>query len=121
MNKENKSKKVIKITTIILVILIILGIALTEGIGNYFVNYAIARSGAGGDRKVSEETKIEIQGEDKQIIENNRKIAKESSKIWAIVTRIVTRMYHHKNCCIKWREKYAGTEGIRGKADERSF
>ena len=60
MNKENKSKKVIKITAIILVILIILGIALTEGIGNYFVNYAIARSGAGGDRKVSEETKIEI-------------------------------------------------------------
>ena len=47
MNKENKSKKVIKIIAIILVVLIILGIALTEGIGNYFVNYAIARSGAG--------------------------------------------------------------------------
>ena len=71
MNKENKSKKVIKITAIILVILIILGIALTEGIGNYFVNYAIARSGAGGDRKVSEETKIEIQGEDEQIVHSN--------------------------------------------------
>lgn len=83
MNKENKSKKVIKITSIILVILIILGIALTEGIGNYFVNYAIARSGAGGDRKVSEETKIEIQGEDEQIIENNRKTAKESAQKWS--------------------------------------
>lgn len=83
MNRVNKSKKVIKITAIILVILIILGIALTEGIGSYFVNYAIARSGAGGDRKVSEETKIEIQGEDEKIIENNRKLAKESSKIWS--------------------------------------
>ena len=68
MNRVNKSKKVIKITAIILVILIILGIALTEGIGSYFVNYAIARSGAGGDRKVSEETKIEIQGEDEKIM-----------------------------------------------------
>jgi fermentation-respiration switch protein FrsA (DUF1100 family) len=83
MNKENKSKKVIKIIAIILVVLIILGIALTEGIGNYFVNYAIARSGAGGDRKVSEETKIEIQGEDEQIIENNRKTAKESAQKWS--------------------------------------
>ena len=71
MNRVNKTKKVIKITAIILVILIILGIVLTEGIGNYFVNYAIARSGAGGDRKVSEETKIEIQGEDEQIIEKS--------------------------------------------------
>ena len=83
MNKENKSKKVIKIIAIILVVLIILGIALTEGIGNYFVNYAIARSGAGGDRKVSEETKIEIQGEDEKIIENNRKTAKESAQKWS--------------------------------------
>ena len=89
MNRVNKSKKVIKITSIILVILIILGIALTEGIGNYFVNYAIARSGAGGDRKVSEETKIEIQGEDEQIIENNRntKDGRSKGKRWHNIKR----------------------------------
>ena len=46
MNREN-TKNIIKKILIILVIIIILGVILTMGIGNYFVNYAIARSGDG--------------------------------------------------------------------------
>jgi fermentation-respiration switch protein FrsA (DUF1100 family) len=61
----------------------LLGVGLTEVIGNYFVNYAIARSGAGGDRKISQESTIEVLGEDEKIIENNKKIAKENSEKWS--------------------------------------
>ena len=43
----------------------------------------IARSGAGGDRKISQESTIEVLGEDEKIIENNKKIAKENSEKWS--------------------------------------
>ena len=75
-----KKEKILKIIIAILLILILLGVGLTEVIGNYFVNYAIARSGAGGDRKISQESTIEVLGEDEKIIENNKKIAKENSE-----------------------------------------
>ena len=78
-----KKEKILKIVIAILLILILLGVGLTEVIGNYFVNYAIARSGAGGDRKISQESTIEVLGEDEKIIENNKKIAKENSEKWS--------------------------------------
>ena len=78
-----KKEKIQKIIIAILLILILLGVGLTEVIGNYFVNYAIARSGAGGDRKISQESTIEVLGEDEKIIENNKKIAKENSEKWS--------------------------------------
>ena len=78
-----KTKKIIKVIIIFVVILLVLGIALTEGIGSYFVNYAIARNGAGGDRKISNEAKIEIVGEDEKIIEDNRTKEKESAEEWS--------------------------------------
>ena len=78
-----KKEKILKIIIAILLILILLGVSLTEVIGNYFVNYAIARSGAGGDRKISQESTIEVLGEDEKIIENNKKIAKENSEKWS--------------------------------------
>lgn len=78
-----KKEKILKIIIAILLILILLGVGLTEVIGNYFVNYAIARSGAGGDRKISQESTIEVLGEDEKIIENNKKIAKENSEKWS--------------------------------------
>ena len=53
------------------------------GIGNYFVNYAIARSGNGGNREIKEESKIEVLSEDEQLIEDNRKSANESAQNWA--------------------------------------
>lgn len=78
-----KKEKILKIIIAMLLILILLGVGLTEVIGNYFVNYAIARSGAGGDRKISQESTIEVLGEDEKIIENNKKIAKENSEKWS--------------------------------------
>ena len=78
-----KKEKILKIIIAILLILILLGVGLTEVIGNYFVKYAIARSGAGGDRKISQESTIEVLGEDEKIIENNKKIAKENSEKWS--------------------------------------
>ena len=78
-----KKEKILKIIIAILLILILLGVGLTEVIGNYFVNYAIARSGAGGDRKISQESTIEVLGEDEKIIESNKKIAKENSEKWS--------------------------------------
>ena len=78
-----KKEKILKIIIAILLILILLGVGLTEVIGNYFVNYAIARSGAGGDRKISQESTREVLGEDEKIIENNTKIAKENSEKWS--------------------------------------
>ena len=78
-----KKEKILKIVIAILLILILLGVGLTEVIGNYFVNYAIARSGAGGDRKISQESTIEVLGEDEKIIENNKKIAKENAEKWS--------------------------------------
>ena len=53
------------------------------GIGKYFVNYAIARSGNGGNREIKEESKIEVLSEDEQLIEDNRKSANESAQNWA--------------------------------------
>lgn len=82
-----KKEKILKIVIAILLILILLGVGLTEVIGNYFVNYAIARSGAGGDRKISQESTIEVLGEDEKIIENNKKIAKENSEKWSEAIR----------------------------------
>ena len=78
-----KKEKILKIIIIVLLILILLGVSLTEVIGNYFVNYAIARSGNGGDRKISQESTIEVLGEDEQIIDNNKKIAKENAEKWS--------------------------------------
>ena len=37
------------------------------GIGNYFVNYAIARSGDGGNREIKDDSKIEVLREDEKI------------------------------------------------------
>ena len=76
----NKIKKVL---TIIIVAIILIGVLLTVGIGNYFVNYAIARSGDGGNREIKEESKIEVLSEDEQLIEDNRKSANESAQNWA--------------------------------------
>ena len=56
MEKKNIMKKVL-IAILIIVIIIILA---TIGIGNYFVNYAILRTGNGGDREVKNKDVIEV-------------------------------------------------------------
>lgn len=83
MENQKKERKLLKIVSGIIILIIILIIALTEGIGNYFVNYAIARSGKGGNRNISEDSKIELLGEDEKIIEENRKKENELAMSWS--------------------------------------
>lgn len=74
-------KKIIKTIIISITILIILIAGISYGIGNYFVNYAIARSGNGGDRQVKDEVTISQELED--VIKKNRKEATEKAEEWS--------------------------------------
>ena len=49
---EEKNKILLKRLLITVLIIVIISIVATIGIGNYFVNYAILRTGNGGDREV---------------------------------------------------------------------
>ena len=86
MKQENKKTKIIKRALIAILIIIIISIIATIGIGNYFVNYAILRSGDGGNREVKNEDAIEvasIDNETEKTIEENRKSEKELAENWA--------------------------------------
>lgn len=86
MEKENKKLKIIKRLLITLVIIIFIWIIATIGIGNYFVNYAIVRTGNGGDREVKNEDAIEvasIDNESERIIEENREKEDKLAEKWA--------------------------------------
>lgn len=76
-----KKKKIIKTIIISIAILIILIVGISYGIGNYFVNYAIARSGNGGDRQVKDEVALSQESED--VIQKNRKEATEKAEEWS--------------------------------------
>lgn len=76
-----KKKKIIKTIIISITILIILIAGISYGIGNYFVNYAIARSGNGGDRQVKDEVTLSQESED--VIQKNRKEATEKAEEWS--------------------------------------
>ena len=52
MEQKNQKTKIIKILLITILILVIISIVATIAIGNYFVDYAILRTGKGGDREV---------------------------------------------------------------------
>ncbi len=74
MEEKNMNNKILKRLIVILLIIIIVCIIATIGIGNYFVDYAILRSGNGGDREVKNADSLEvaiIQNEDKRVIEEN--------------------------------------------------
>lgn len=86
MEQENKKFKIIKRLLIAFLIIIFICIIATIGIGNYFVNYAILRTGDGGDRKVKNEDTIEvasIDNESEKIIEENRKKENELAEKWS--------------------------------------
>lgn len=76
-----KKKKIIKKIIISITILIILIAGISYGIGNYFVNYAIARSGNGGDRQVKDE--VTLSQESENVIQKNRKEATEKADEWS--------------------------------------
>ena len=86
MEQENKKNKIIKRLLIAFLIIIIICVIATIGIGNYFVNYAILRTGNGGDREVKNEDAVEvasIDNESERIIEENRKKENELAEKWA--------------------------------------
>ena len=85
MKEKNKMINVLKIFLISILVLIIISVIATIGIGNYFVNYAIVRTGNGGEREVKNNKLVEvasIDDEAERIIEENRQIEKELAEKW---------------------------------------
>lgn len=85
MELKNKKLKSLKILLITILAIVLVTIALTIGIGNYFVDYAILRSGDGGDREVKNEDVVEvasIDNESEKIIEEKIKSEQELAKEW---------------------------------------
>jgi fermentation-respiration switch protein FrsA (DUF1100 family) len=81
MEKKNIMKKILIATGIVVIISVIA----TIGIGNYFVNYAILRTGNGGDREVKNKEVVEvasIDNETERIIEENREEEKQLANEW---------------------------------------
>lgn len=90
MKEKNKKFKVLKIFLIIVLVLIVISVITTIGIGNYFVNYAISRTGNGGDREVKNTESIEVESIDNEaekIIEGNRQRERELAEKWTKNTK----------------------------------
>ena len=86
MEQKNKKSKNIKRLLLAILIIMFICIIATFGIGNYFVNYAILRTGNGGNREVKNTETIEvasIDNETEKIIEENRQKEKELAKEWS--------------------------------------
>lgn len=82
---EEKNKILLKRLLIVVLIIVIISIIATVGIGNYFVNYAILRTGNGGDREVKNADSIEvanIDNESEKIIEYNKNNEKQLANEW---------------------------------------
>ncbi len=52
MEEKNNKPNILRKILIAILIIVIISIVVTIGIGNYFVNYAILRTGNGGNREV---------------------------------------------------------------------
>lgn len=83
---KEKNKKILKRIVNVILIIILIPILAIIGVGNYFVNYAILRTGNGGDREVKNTDSIEvanIDDEAEKIIEENRNHEKQLANEWA--------------------------------------
>lgn len=83
---EEKNKILLKRLLIAVLIIVIISIVATIEIGNYFVNYAILRTGNGGDREVKNADSItvaNIDNEAEKIIEENKKNEKQLANEWS--------------------------------------
>lgn len=90
IESKNKKTKFLKGLLITVLIVIIISIVATIGIGNYFVDYAILRTGNGGDREVKNAELIEvssIDNEAERIIEENRQKENELAEKWSENTK----------------------------------
>lgn len=85
MEKKNNWLNILKKLLIAIGILVIISVIATIGIGNYFVNYAILRTGNGGDREVKNKEVVEvasIDNETERVIEENREEEKQLANQW---------------------------------------
>lgn len=85
MEQRNGKSKLLKILLIVILSILLISIVVTVGIGNYFVNYAILRSGDGGDRKVQNEDTVEVgsmDDESEKIINENRQVEQKLVEKW---------------------------------------
>ena len=83
---EEKNIILLKRLLIVVLIIVIISIIATVGIGNYFVNYAILRTGNGGDRELKNADSIEVENidnESEKIIEYNKNNEKQLANEWA--------------------------------------
>ena len=83
---KEQNKKILKRILNVILIIILIPILAIIGVGNYFVNYAILRTGNGGDREVKNTDSIEvanIDDEAEKIIEENRNHEKQLANEWA--------------------------------------
>ena len=86
MEKKNNWLNILKKLLIATGIVVIISVIATIGIGNYFVNYAILRTGNGGDREVKNKEVVEVasvDNETERIIEENREEEKQLANEWA--------------------------------------
>ena len=86
MEKKNNWLNILKKLLIATGIVVIISVIATIGIGNYFVNYAILRTGNGGDREVKNKEVVEvasIDNETERIIEENREEEKQLANQWS--------------------------------------
>ena len=85
MEKKNNWLNILKKLLIATGIVVIISVIATIGIGNYFVNYAILRTGNGGDREVKNKEVVEvasIDNETERVIEENREEEKQFANQW---------------------------------------
>ena len=85
MEEKSNKNKILKRILIAVLIISIIVIGTTIGVGNYFVDYAILRTGNGGDREVKNKDAIEvanINNEEEKIIEENREKEKQLAEQW---------------------------------------
>lgn len=86
MEQKSKKMKGLKILLITILAIVLISVVLTIGIGNYFVNYALLKTGDGGSREVKNVETLEvvsIDDESEKIIEHNRQKEKELAKEWS--------------------------------------
>lgn len=85
MEERNNKPNILRNILIAILIIIVISIVVTIGIGNYFVNYAILRTGNGGNREVKNKDSIEvssINNETEKIIEENREKEMQLASQW---------------------------------------
>ena len=85
MEGKNNKPNILRKILIAILIIVIISIVVTIGIGNYFVNYAILRTGNGGNREVKNKGSIEvasINNETEKIIKENREKEMQLASQW---------------------------------------